>query len=144
MGPLERSQQSGWFLVSAQENTLFLGLVKWSGMHGSFPPVALAPAVPSSTLLELLGFPGRSSLSHCEVCGCLLWVWAGRQGTDAKSYSHYLPNHLFMNMCGPALWSVYRYFNFLLTCSVEDPISSCIYFFFSSSLWTGIFCLTIW
>lgn len=51
-----------------------------------------------------------------------------RQRIDANSHSLHLPNRLFTNVCGLALWSAYRYFNFLLTCSVEDLISSFIFF----------------
>lgn len=80
------------------------------------------------------------------IAGCslndfsLLSLGVGiRKRIDASSQSHCLPNSLFMNVCGLALWSVYTYFNFLLTCSVEDLISSFIYLFlFSGSLWTGI------
>lgn len=75
-------------------------------------------------------WPLLSRLHPCWNCwviseGFFLALWYGH---DANSHSLHLPNRLFTNVCGLALWSAYRYFNFLLTCSVEDLISSFIFF----------------
>lgn len=86
-----------------------------------FPPSGPGLCCPIFTPVEIAG-------CSLKVFLCTLWVWAADR-IDTNSCAHCLPNSLFINVCGLALWSVYRYFNFLLTCSVEDLISSCISFF---------------
>lgn len=105
---------------------LLRGLGTQSVRYATFPSVAWP------LLCHL--HPSWSGWVFSEDFSLVLWgLWLSLgvswQTEDRCLLMLTLSNSLRLTVCGLALRSVYRYFNFLLTCSVEDLISSCIYFF---------------